>query len=60
MSCSYMASSGSIDWGRRAYALATFPRHGWQAVGEGFTSFDLPHHVVVLDLRQRQSTQKPL
>lgn len=60
-----------VDWARRQghqvlwangrdSALAFYERHGWQAVGEGFTSFDLPHHVVVLDLRQRQSTQKPL
>ena len=50
-----------VDWARRdghqvlwangrVSALAFYERRGWQAVGAGFTSLDLPHHVVVLDL----------
>ena len=34
----------------RDSALGFYQRHGWQAVGDGFTSMDLPHHVVLLDL----------
>ena len=50
-----------VDWARRQghqvlwangrdSALGFYERHGWQAVGEGFTTLDLPHHVVLLDL----------
>lgn len=34
----------------RDSALDFYLHHGWQVVGEGFTSVGLPHHVVVLDL----------
>ncbi|MGI8684500.1 MAG: GNAT family N-acetyltransferase [Acidimicrobiales bacterium] len=50
-----------VDWARgqryevlwangRDSALGFYERHGWQAAGAGFTSLDLPHHVVLLDL----------
>lgn len=31
-------------------ALGFYERHGWAVVGDGFTSVELPHHVVMLDL----------
>lgn len=31
-------------------ALGFYRRHGWQVVGDGFTTHGLPHHVVLLDL----------
>lgn len=34
----------------RDSALAFYRDRGWEAVGEGFTTIGLPHHVVVLDL----------
>lgn len=34
----------------RDVSLSFYERHGWQVVGEGFTSIGLPHHVVLLDL----------
>lgn len=34
----------------RDSALDFYLGRGWEAVGEGFTTIGLPHHVVVLDL----------
>jgi len=50
-----------VEWARRQghgvlwangrdSALGFYERHGWAPVGEGFTTLDLPHHVVLLDL----------
>ena len=34
----------------RDTALGFYGRHGWQVVGDGFVTIDLPHHVILLDL----------
>ncbi|MDP9072347.1 MAG: GNAT family N-acetyltransferase [Actinomycetota bacterium] len=34
----------------RDTALRFYQARGWQVVGEGFVTIDLPHHVILLDL----------
>lgn len=44
-------SGYEVVWANgRDSALDFYRRHGWEVVGEGFTSIGLPHHVVLLDL----------